>query len=222
MDSLAPHEIKFLELMKQDFLTDSPQIFDVGANAGQFAVACKMLWPACGLTCFEPAEGSFMELAKNTRPWPDISLNKCALGQTKDVVPLYQGPGPDQTASLHKRWLPGIGYLHPGSSMVDVRSLREAMDGPIDLLKLDVEGHEWDVLVGAGPELHREQIKRIYFEMNSCAIDARVFLRDFWRLLVEEKGYALWQVMSNGDLDPIEEYHEGLEDFAAHREFFAE
>lgn len=222
MESLAPHELKFLEMLHRDYLGESPQIIDVGANVGQFAVACKALWPRCGLTCFEPGEGSFMELVKNTRPWPDISLNKVALGQTRDLAPLYEGVGPDQTASLHRRWLPGHGYLHPGHSMVQVLPLRELIQSPVDLLKLDVEGHEWDVLVGAGEELHRERIKRIYFELNSCALDSRVFLRDFWRLLVEEKGYALWQVMSSGDIDPIEEYHEGLEDFEAHREFFAE
>jgi FkbM family methyltransferase len=223
MVSLAAHEQKFLESMKQE-LVDDPHIVDVGANVGQFAIACKQIWPPSFITCFEPSVSAFNQLVRNTRPWQDsMSLNWCALGESRDVKPLYSGPGADETASLHRRWLPGIGYLHGSHQvqMVDVWALGALMVRDVDLLKIDAEGHELAVLKGLGRELRRERVKRIYFEFNSCALDSRVYFRDFWRLLVEECGYQLWQVTSNGDLDPIGEYDPSLEDFAAHREFYA-
>ena len=50
----------------------------------------------------------------------------------------------------------------------------------IDLLKLDVEGHELAVLRGGQKMIQEGRIKRIQFEYGPCNIDSRVLLRDLF------------------------------------------
>lgn len=225
VDQLQGHEVKFLEFLEAEVLPSTPLIYDVGANEGQFAVECMRLWPEAQLRCFEPVGASYMELAKNTKRWQDqIKLSECALWNEKDLIPLYHGMGCDQTASLFSRWLPGVGELHKDARMVQVHRLDEFMmafrETPVNLIKLDVEGAEFRVLQGAGTFLDPKKIEAIWFELNSCALDARVYFRDFWNLL-RSRGYSISEMTSSGDPEPIEEYDAELENFAAHREFLA-
>ena len=48
----------------------------------------------------------------------------------------------------------------------------------IDFFKIDVEGHEMDVLKGIGDKI--SNIKLIQFEFGGCNIDTRCFFQDFW------------------------------------------
>lgn len=225
MDQLQGHEVKFLEYLEEEVLPTAPTIYDVGANMGQFAVECIRLWPDARIRCFEPIGSSFMELAKNTKPWEEqIRLVECALWNEKDLVHIHHGVGCDQSASLFERWLPGVGQLHEHDRVVQVHRLDEFLmsfrETPVNLLKLDVEGAEYRVLEGAGTFLEPKKIEAIWFELNSCALDARVFFRDFWHLL-RAAGYTLFEITSDGFPIEIMEYEPELENFAAHREFLA-
>lgn len=56
----------------------------------------------------------------------------------------------------------------------------------VDLLKIDVEGNELKVFQGAEKSLAEGRIGAIQIEFNECAIDSRIFLRDFWNLLSKD------------------------------------
>lgn len=47
-----------------------------------------------------------------------------------------------------------------------------------DLLKIDVEGHEMDVLMGAMGTI--KKISIVQFEFGGCNIDTRTFFQNFW------------------------------------------
>jgi hypothetical protein len=81
--------------------------------------------------------------------------------------------------------------------------------GAIDFLKLDVEGHELEVLKGATRMLNSGSIKRLQFEYGGCFIDAGVLLKDFFELF-NSLEYIFYKIMPNG-LMRIPEYDQRLE-----------
>jgi hypothetical protein len=76
-------------------------------------------------------------------------------------------------------------------------------------IKIDVEGHELDVLAGATNVL--AGVKVIQFEFGGTDIDTRTFFQDFFYLLVP-LGFRLWRHSPRG-LIPVTEYSERLEIF---------
>jgi Methyltransferase FkbM domain len=79
--------------------------------------------------------------------------------------------------------------------IVDMTTLDDFCSGAkidnIDFLKIDVEGGEFDVLLGAQEMIARRSIAIIHFEFNSMNIFTKHFLRDFDALL---PGYRLYRV----------------------------
>jgi hypothetical protein len=76
-------------------------------------------------------------------------------------------------------------------------------------VKIDVEGHELDVLKGFGDLL--SQIRLVQFEFGGCNIDTRTFFQDFWNLF-SQAGFALYRLSPLGPI-AIKNYAEDLESF---------
>lgn len=220
--SVQGHDIAFYEGLE---LGESPWIMDVGANVGEMAMLFRKLWPDARIECFEPNPTAFERLVNTTFEQGHFRLHPVGLSEHRGTATLYHNGGTDEAASLHARDLRWAGAPNFGELKTDVRVQRldEYMytGDVVDLLKIDAEGHELAVLRGAGIVLHPHAIKRITFEFNSCNLDSRTFLKDFWDLLVVKCGYSLFQIDSSGEVTLIEEYNPALEDFAAHREFIA-
>jgi hypothetical protein len=64
-----------------------------------------------------------------------------------------------------------------------------------DIIKLDVEGHELDVLEGGMKTLISAQI--VQFEFGGCNIDTRTFFQDFWYLFTE-CGFTIYRISTAG------------------------
>jgi hypothetical protein len=80
----------------------------------------------------------------------------------------------------------------------------------VNLLKLDVEGHELNVLRGAANMLSKGAIDFIQFEFSAANIDSRTFFKDFYTLLKDD--YQLYRILQDG-IWPIQNYSESLEVF---------
>ena len=76
------------------------------------------------------------------------------------------------------------------------------------MLKLDIEGYEFNALKGASEMIARGLVCAIQFEFGGTSIDARVYLRDFFRLL--EDRYRIYRILQNGlwELSSYSEYDE--------------
>ena len=84
----------------------------------------------------------------------------------------------------------------------------------IDLLKLDVEGHELDVLEGAARMLSRRQIGLITFEFGGTNIDSRVFFREIYNRLRQAE-MTVGRITPSGYVFPMPIYRETYERFLA-------
>ena len=81
----------------------------------------------------------------------------------------------------------------------------------IDLMKVDVEGHELEVFKGAVGMLAQGKIKRIQFEYGGCNIDSRVLLKNLFDFLVPY-GYTFYKVFPR-ELRRVPRYDQRLENF---------
>ena len=133
-------------------------IFDVGANAGQFAIAATTIWPSAGIFSYEPQSAIYRLLEANAKKYPRIEPRNMALGAKPELDALMHVTNQPASSSLlplgdgHKQAEPSISEV--GVERVQVGTLKDeihnlAANGSA-LLKMDVQGYEQKVLIGAG------------------------------------------------------------------------
>ena len=131
-------------------------IIDIGANVGQFAIACHFILEGPVIHCFEPLPQSFDKLTMNIAGMAKTRSYPLGLGAQDTTLDFHVNR--DTRSSSFRR----LGAVHraafPGAREIEklavpVRRLDSVFDGkelegPV-LLKLDVQGFESEVLMGA-------------------------------------------------------------------------
>ncbi len=192
-------------------------VFDVGANTGHYSRE----WLAQGgralkeLYAFEPSTHNHMSLEAITDP--RFHLIKKALGKENGVSTLYTNAPGSGLASLTKRNLSFKNGIEMSiEEQVEVATVDSFLDEnnipSVDLMKIDVEGHEYDVLQGAQHSIQSGKINAVAFEFGGTDIDTRVFFQDFW-FFFQKHGFDLFRI--NPFFAPIKitRYHVSLESF---------
>ena len=192
------------EILRSQILPASI-VFDVGANRGDWAQAVLRLYPMVELHCFGPCAATFQVLAIQ----PELTkarLNPCGLGSNEGTSRLYALNDDSGNNSLYlRKGIPGMSADGPRSiETVQLTTLDAHCKlmglARIDYLKLDVEGHELEVLRGGLGLLQAGRIGRIQFEYGGTNIDSRVLLKDFFELL-KQAGFELYKI-APGQLSP--------------------
>jgi hypothetical protein len=80
----------------------------------------------------------------------------------------------------------------------------------IDLVKIDVEGHELDVLKGFGDLLKKTRL--VQFEFGGTNIDTKTFFQDFWYFF-KENDFSIYRITPIGNFR-IKKYSEQDEYFS--------
>lgn len=197
--------------------TDSPVIFDVGANYGQWSSAMRVaLGTRTGrFFLFEPQPACLSALATRSAAAADV-LIPAAVGSTRGQVTIFADTPGSGLASLHRRRDSYFGDVTTHRESVPLTTLDQETEDRgikhIDLLKLDIEGAEFAALQGAAKILTAGRVTTIAFEFGSGNVYSRTFFRDFWDLL-EPLGYTLWRICPGGRVARISEYTEELEHF---------
>jgi len=128
---------------------------DVGANAGYYTMlAARAVGDTGHVYALEPAPRTFLKLERNLRlnPIDNVTAIPVAAGATAGEATLYGPPGGhDPSSSLRVRHDNAI------ASRVTVKPLHDVVAAKhrerLKLIKIDVEGHEDDVLRGLEPLL---------------------------------------------------------------------
>ena len=82
----------------------------------------------------------------------------------------------------------------------------------IDWLKIDVEGHELDVLNGGTKMFSGSAIGMVTFEFGGCNIDTRTFLQDFFCFFRDHQ-MRIARITPAGYLHELHSYQEAYEQF---------
>lgn len=140
------------------------QVVDVGANHGDFSQAASALYPEAKVLLAEPLQSLHAELQRRSSERAGLwSLAPYALGRERGTATLYVDDTYDAIASLadfSQDYLKLNPKARPSSTATcEVRTLDDVCAElgiqRIDLLKIDVEGFEFEVLAGAKSMLPR-------------------------------------------------------------------
>lgn len=174
-------------------------VLDVGANAGTWTREALRALPQARIHAFEPSQAAFAALASAFESEPRVSLHRLALSDSNGEATLYSNDPGSGIASLTQRRLDHIGVEMSPRETVATRTLEswaaETGLDAADVMKLDIEGHELDMIRGAGSVL--ERVRVLEFEFGGCNIDTRTYFQDFWYLLTEA-GFRLHRLGPRG------------------------
>ncbi|MCJ8275731.1 MAG: FkbM family methyltransferase, partial [Bdellovibrionales bacterium] len=132
---------------------------DIGANIGFFT--SLMSYKGAIVNSFEPHPKIFERLNKNCKNLNNVTCHQKALSDKKGKLSLYI---PNKFSSNE-----GIASLNPQEDSAEISVEVETLDNlfpntTIDLIKIDVEGHESSVFKGAQSLLENRLIKNILLE----------------------------------------------------------
>jgi hypothetical protein len=129
--------------------------------------------------------------------------------------PLSAGVG-GGLGSLHVRRDASVPVIEYGETTVGTIRLDDYADAhnvaSVDLLKMDIEGHELFALRGATRLFDAGRVKALTFEFGSANVNSRTFFRDFWDMLVAY-GFSISRIVPGGRLRQVPAYSESLEYF---------
>ena len=197
-------------------------VVDVGAHTGEYALSARAAFgPDATLHCFEPQPQTFDLLERRLRAQPRTSCYPVALGERSGAARLFSEDASSVFTSFYEDAFGAPGHEITRVDEVEVRTLDEVAGevgiDAIDLLKVDVEGHELAVLKGARGLLGAGAIGAVQFEFGERSLYARTFLRDFFELL--GPGFSFSRVTPHG-LRALE-YSPAAEVFVQEANYFA-
>jgi len=137
-------------------------VIDVGANVGQFAIACKKMFLGVTIHSFEPLPKCVEELRQNVAQLGGVCVYPIALGEQGGEVVFNVNSHSHSSSILslgerHLRafpWAREIKTIKVPISTLDREMKSISWEHPA-LLKLDVQGYEFQVLEGATETLKR-------------------------------------------------------------------
>jgi len=188
-------------------------VFDIGANVGGYSEACLSLSGSLTLVAFEPDSSNFQNLNLRLSSYKSVILVNKAIGNFTGNIELYSDKSGSELASLTKRKISHTGLDFDFVQDIQIITLKDWLktnsELKPDLIKIDVEGHEMEVLLGF--EQHLQDVQAIQFEFGGCNVDTRTFFRDFWEFF-SSSNFSLYRFTPRG-IFLIEEYGESLENF---------
>ena len=190
-------------------LREGMTVFDVGANVGELTLLFSRFVGAGGrVHAFEPTRTGFERLQAICRAASlrNVTLNQLALAEAEGTVRLHVYDE-DYLSWTTRAERPLADYgidVQPttcedvAATTVDLYCERNGI-GEIDLLKIDVEGAELQVLLGAERVLREKRVRRVTFEFGQTTFDMGNRPEQLERFL-SDTGYEVRNIV---DGDPV-------------------
>jgi len=154
------------EIYRFDAATDTPRVIDCGSNYGTSIVYAKHIFPKARITGIE-ADPKIYALLRRNCSHLDVELLHRAVSTNSEPVTFYS-EGSDGGRAAH--------VIDAPRDVVEVQgiTLDNLIDGPVDFLKIDIEGSE-SAAIGACTKL--ALVRNLFVEYHSFR-DTRQSLGD--------------------------------------------
>ncbi len=182
-------------------------VFDVGANDGGYSKTLRESFPNATIYAFEPQPESFKRLSKVSIA-NNLKIYKLGLGKVEETSKIWDFADDAKlkhtqpTSTLASIYKDVIEQYHGQKSMsfdIKITTLdkftKQNRILSIDFIKIDTEGNEYNVLLGAKELISGNKIKVIQFEFNEMNVYSKTFFKDFYDLL---PNYEFFRLMPDG------------------------
>jgi FkbM family methyltransferase len=206
-------EMRFL----QSNIGNDSVIFDIGANIGKWTKLVLNINKRLNIHCFEPSKYTFKKLINNNFP-PNVICNNIGLSSAKKEEFIYifkEGSGlnslyqrkrldeHNEKIPQHQKEKIQLDTLENYCSVNDINL--------IDYMKIDVEGHEFEVLKGGNTLFNNNRVNIIQFEYGGTFIDAHVLLRYIFDLF-KELNYDFYKIYPDC-IKLVKKYYPKIDNF---------
>ena len=161
-------ELWLLKLLSKK---ESKAFLDVGANVGEYTSKLLELFPSSKIYSFEPSNNTFKKLKQNTSHYQNISIHNFALSNKSKTAIFYERSELSGRNTLEGK-NNGLHYkdkysveLKTGDQFINEIAIKDK----ISFIKIDVEGHELNVIKGFEENIKKEKIDIIQFERYFAA-----------------------------------------------------
>ena len=187
---------------------------DIGGNVGNYTAVLRKNNPKLEIHIFEPSAVNIRKLRARFKNDTLIRLVPLALSDTTGSASLYADEPGSGLGSLTRRRLDHFRIAFTAQETVNTIRFEdywrtELRGRPLDLVKLDIEGHELAALKGFGKAL--QVTRALQFEFGGCNIDTRTYFQDFWYFFREQR-FDLYRITPFG-AERIRRYNERDEFF---------
>lgn len=183
---------------------ESKVIFDVGSNVGLYSLLAAKVNPQAQIHAFEPTPEVFQRLQENLalNHMTNVTANQVAAGKANGKIFLQRSQGIDDDNE-------GMNFVSDitsdnSSLSVDLISIGQYCDqkgiGNIDLMKIDVEGGEYNVLLGLEEMLQSQSIKVIFMELLEWAANRAGHSTVDIKQLLKNAGYQIYKLNGNSKI----------------------
>jgi FkbM family methyltransferase len=171
-------------------------VIDVGANAGQYGAFLRRIGYAGRILSFEPLSAAFASLEAMARGDGRWEARRSALGESQGSVTLNVAGNSESSSILPM--LPSHLDAHPTSSYVATESvpmttlaavLAEVPPQQKVFVKVDTQGYERNVIVGAGDAL--AAVVGVQLEMSLVPLYEGEWLMAEMINFMKERGFVL-------------------------------
>jgi FkbM family methyltransferase len=148
-------EIFVGDIYKIKFDTPAPYIIDCGANMGLSVLYYKHIAPNARIIAFEPDVNNFELLKKNVEGLPEVKILNQAIWKENTTLKFAA------SGTLSSKIV-----TDTTAQTINVQAvrLRDYLVEPVDFLKLDIEGAEYEVLKDCGESI--KLAKNIFIEYH--------------------------------------------------------
>jgi FkbM family methyltransferase len=212
---------------------------DVGANKGYWAKGFLNTFgdAVAHIHMIEPSPENCRELSRiddnlmfAATDFPRLSVHQLAAGARAGIATLYTNEDGSPLASLYPHTING--YAPGDLATIDLALEQDVTVTtidlfvaaqscpPIDIMKIDVEGHEMAVLEGAAATLERGFIDLVSLEFGMHQVESRHFFRDFHEFF-SDLGFRL-HFVRDGMLETVSRYEYRYENFTDNFQLIAQ
>ena len=173
-------------------------IIDCGANVGAYSIMFHYCFPDAHIIAIEPSSHNMPYIKYNCKDIPQIEIMQMAVGSRIEKAVMAQ-PTQEQKEmhndflDIHTACLSLYGASDHMREEVDVFPL-DSLDlkRPVGFLKIDTEGHDLEVLIGA-ENILKEDKPNILIEIYEPNLKmAGIEPRDIFKLLAKQGYFPLW------------------------------